>query len=103
MINRERYSSLLSKLLNDYYKEIKRTGSASKESKEYIDGYLTAARALNIFQYEELKDIVEKIHLKAFGKSIRERRLSELSDSSPDDEFLEIPTYIREGMFLNKK
>ena len=89
--------------MNDYYKEIKRTGSASKESKQYIDGYLTAARALNIFQYEELKDIVEKIHLKAFGKSIQERRMSELSESSSDDEFLEIPTYIREGMSLNKK
>jgi len=103
MINRERYISVLSKLLNDHYKEIKRTGSASKESKQYIDGYLTAARALNIFQYEELKDIVEKIHLKAFGKSIQERRMSELSESSSDDEFLEIPTYIREGMSLNKK
>ena len=103
MINKERYITVLSQLLNDYYKEIKRTSSASKESKQYIDGYLTAARALNIFQYEELKDIVEKIHLKAFGKSIHERRLSELTESSPDDEFLEIPTYIREGMSLNKK
>ena len=103
MINKERYSSLLSKLLNDYYKEIKRAGSASKESKEYIDGYLTAARALNIFQYEELKDIVEKIHFKAFGKTIQERRLSELTESSSDNEFLKIPTYIREGMSINKK
>ena len=103
MINKERYISVLSKLLNDYYKEIKRTGSASKESKQYIDGYLTAARALNIFQYEELKDIVEKIHFKAFGKTIQERRLSELAESSSDDEFMKIPTYIREGMSLNKE
>ena len=103
MINKERYTKVLSQLLNDYYKEIKRTGSASKESKQYIDGYLTAARALNIFQYEELRDIIDKIHFKAFGKSIQERRLSESTEPSPDDEFLEIPTYIREGMSLDKK
>jgi len=103
MINKERYISVLTKLLNDYYREIKRTGSESKESKKYIDGYLTAARALNLFQYEELKDIIEKIHLKAFGKTIQERRMSGLRESSPDDEFLKIPTYIRDGMSLNNK
>jgi len=103
MINKERYISVLSQLLNDYYEKIKRTGFAAEESKQYIDGYLTAARALDLFKYEELKDIIEKVHLKAFGKTIQERRLSELSEASPDDEFLKIPTYIREGMSLNKK
>ena len=102
MINTERYISVLSQLLNAYYEKTKRTGSASKESKQYIDCYLTAARASDLFPYEELKDIVEKIHLKAFGKTIQERKMAELNESSPDNELLKIPTYIREGMSLNK-
>ncbi len=71
MINKERYISVLSQLLNDYYEKIKRAGSASKESKQYIDGYLTAARISDLFQYEELKDIIEKIHLRLLERLFR--------------------------------
>jgi hypothetical protein len=102
MINKERYIDILSQTLNEHYSEIKRKSIISKDRQKYIDGYLTAARALDVFSNKQLKDIIDKIHFKAFGKTIEERRQSELSDSSLNNPF-DIPTYIREGISLNKK
>jgi len=35
---------------------------------------LTAARALNVIDYQELKDYVEKVHYEILNKAIDERR-----------------------------
>ncbi len=102
MINKDRYIGILAQILNEHYDEIKRKNVGSKEHQQYIDGYLTAARALNVFDYEELKDLVDKIHFEAFGKTIEERRRSELVlvKSDSDDDSLDIPTYIRKNIIL---
>ena len=79
------------------YHKVKSTaiyGNASKEERQ---------RALDAFSYDELKDIIDKIHFKAFGKTIDERRKSEGRDSSLNKKLLEIPTYIREKISLDKK
>lgn len=102
MINKKRYTEILTQLLNEHYAEIKRKSSVSKDRQKYIDGYLTAARALNVFDYEELKEVIDKIHLKTFGKTIKERKKSDLSEPSFNDGLLDIPTYIREGINLDE-
>jgi hypothetical protein len=102
MINKERYIEILTQNLNEYYKEIKRKNYGSENRPKYIDGYLTAARALGVFDYEELKKIIDKIHFDAFGKTIEERQKSELSDPSSDSNLLDIPTFIRDGINLDK-
>jgi hypothetical protein len=58
---------------------------------------MAAARVLNVLDYEELKEIINKVHFKAFGKTIEERKKSE------SKEFMEILTFIREGISLKKK
>jgi hypothetical protein len=103
MINKERYLDILSHIVWEYCKEIKLNNSVSEERKQYIKGYMAAARALNVLDYEELKEIINKVHFKAFGKTIQERKKSKTSDSPLDDELLEIPTFIREGISLKKK
>ena len=103
MTNKERYLDILSHIAWEYCKEIKLNNSVSEERKQYIKGYMAAARALNVLDYEELKEIINKVHFKAFGKTIKERKKSKTSDSPLDDELLEIPTFIREGISLNKK
>ena len=103
MINKERYLEVLTRILNDYYHDIKRTNSASRERQQYIDGYLLAARALDAFNYDELKKKIDEIHFKVFGKTIQERRLSEDDKFDQSDNFLKIPTYVREGISLSEK
>jgi len=102
MINKQRYFEILTQVLNEHYDEIKRKDKGSKDRQQYIDGYLTAARALEAFDYEELKEIIDKIHFAAFGKTIEQSRRSELVISSSDDDSLDIPTFIRKGILLDK-
>jgi hypothetical protein len=46
MINKDRYIGILSQLLNEHYEITKLKNIVSKERQHYIDGYLTATRAL---------------------------------------------------------
>lgn len=100
MINKERYKEVLIRILNDHYNDIKRKKAGSKERQQYIDGYLTAARALDVFNFKDLKEVIDETHFKVFGKTIQERRLSEDDKSDQSDNFLKIPTYVREGISL---
>jgi len=102
-MNKERYIEVLNRILNDYYSDIKRNNLGSKERQQFIDGYMTAARALDIFNFKELKEIIDEIHFKVFGKTIQERRLSADDKSDQNDNFLKIPTYVREGISLKDK
>ena len=103
MTNKERYLDILSHIVWEHYNEIKLNNSVSEERKEYIKGYMAAARVLNVLDYEELKEIINKVHFKAFGKTIEERKESESSESFLNNEFMEILTFIREGISLKKK
>jgi hypothetical protein len=103
MTNKERYLDILSHIVWEYCNEIKLKNSVSEERKQYIKGYMAAARVLNVLDYEELKEIINKVHFKAFGKTIEERKQSESSESFLNNEFMEILTFIREGISLKKK
>ena len=103
MTNKERYLDILSHIVWEYWKEIKLKNSISEERKQYIKGYMAAARVLNVLDYEELKEVINKVYFKAFGKTIEERKQSESSESFLNKEFMEIMTFIREGISLNKK
>ncbi len=95
MANKERYKEVLTRILSDYYNDVKLKKSESKERQQFIDGYMIAARALDIFSFKELKVIVDEIHFKVFGKTIQERRLSEDNNTGQNSNFFNIPTYIR--------
>ena len=103
MINKERYLDILSHIAWEYCKEIKLNNSVSEEQRQYIKGYMAAARVLNVLDYEELKEIIDKVHFNAFGKTIEERKQSESSESFLNKEFMEILTFIREEISLKKK
>ncbi len=103
MINKERYLDILSHIVWEYCKEIKLNNSVSEERKQYIKGYMAAARVLNIFDYEELKEVIDKVHFNAFGKTIEERKQSESNESFLNKEFMEILAFIRDGISLKKK
>jgi len=100
MINKDRYIALLTQILTEHYNTIKEKDTVAKDRQQYIDGYMTAARALGACDYEELKVLVDKVHFEAFGKTIEERRRSGFIKSSTEDDSLDIPTYIRKGILL---
>lgn len=102
-MNKERYIEVLKRILSDHYNDIKRKNSGSKERQQYIDGYLTAARALDVFNFDELKEVIDETHFKVFGKTIQERRISEANKSYQNNNSLNIPTFIREGISLSDK
>ena len=103
MINKKRYIDVLIQVLKDYYEAIKRGENIPKHYQPYIDGYLKAARALDVFGYEELKEVIDKIHFETFGKTIEARRKSQISETSSINNDLKIPTYLRGGISLNNK
>ena len=53
-MTKDMYMNFLGKLLREHYNIIKETGSASSESQQFINGYLTAARRLNAIYQKEL-------------------------------------------------
>ena len=102
MINKQRYIDILAQVLNEHYDEIKRKNTESKDRQQYLDGYLIAARALEAFDYEELKEIIDKIHFAAFGKTIEQRRRSEIVEDAQGEGSLDVPAFIRKGIILDK-
>ena len=102
-MNKKRYTEVLVRILEDHYNDIKMKKSGSKGRQQYIDGYMTAARALDAFSFDELKKIIDETHFKVFGKTVLERKRSEADKSFQDINSLDIPTYIREGISLNDK
>lgn len=117
-MNKERYFNLLSELLREYYNDIKDSGVSSPEHENFINGYLTAARTLNVVYQKEMNEFAEKIHFEVFQMTIGERRESlqdkpEMSEAETEDEtevpvtsesseedFLDIPAYKRKGVQL---
>jgi hypothetical protein len=102
MIKKKLYIEILTKILNECYDEIKLKSDGIKDRQQYITGYLNAAMDLDVFTHQELKAIIDKVHFKAFGKTIEERRKLELSEPSSDHDLLAIPAYIRGGISIEK-
>jgi hypothetical protein len=107
------YLNFLGQLLREYYNSIKETGSASSDSQQFINGYLTAARRLNAVYQKELNDYTERIHFEVFNMTIEERKkslqikpnLPEENPENPDkpdlpEDEIDIPAYKRKGVKL---
>lgn len=99
-INKERYLGLLENILSEHYRIIKDTGIITIDRQQYIDGYLTAVRALDAIDYDELKTFIEKVHFEVFGMSIEERRTKIKVKPGTAEDDLEIPAYVRQGTNL---
>jgi len=107
------YLNFLGQLLREHYKIIKETGSASSDSQQFINGYLTAARKLNAVYQKELNDYTERIHYEVFNMTIEQRKKSlQIKPDPSEDELenpdkpglsednLDIPAYKRKGVKL---
>ena len=82
-------------LLEDLY-NVQKRGTASKEKKGFIDGFMHAATLIGLVDMEELQEIIDKAHMDAFGKTLEERKVLIKSAHLPED-VLDIPTFRRFG------
>mgnify|MGYP001389215115 FL=1 len=104
MIDKDAYLTKLKMLLIERYGYLKRCEVAPPELIQYLEGYLSAARTLDAVSYDEIKAVMDKAHYEVFGKTIEERQLAELYASVPkgDPDDLELPTWIRRGIRLDR-
>ena len=108
------YLNFLGQLLREHYNTINETGSASLDSQQFINGYLTAARKLNAVYQKELNDYTERIHFEVFNMTIEQRKKSvqikpDTSEDEPEnsvksglseEDELDVPAYKRKGIKL---
>jgi hypothetical protein len=99
-MTKEGYLKFLGQLLREHYSHYKETGSESSDSKQFLNGYLTAARTLNAVYQKELTDYIERIHFEIFHMTIEERKKSLQLPPDPTEEELEVPAYKRKGIHL---
>jgi hypothetical protein len=126
MINKNNFFELLGDLLCEFYNDMKDSGIPSVEREQFINGYLTAARTLDVVFKKEMMDYIEKIHFEIFRMTVEERRKSlqvkpDQSEEEPEisvepdlpgeeieisaksalsDDELEVPAYKRKGIKL---
>lgn len=81
---RERFYTELSKLLNQFYEDLKLHGRKNAVLKNRIEGFMLAGTRLGIAEEDDLHGTMEKAHRVVFGESISERRLKEVKGESEE-------------------
>jgi hypothetical protein len=99
-MTKDAYLKFLGRLLREHYNSIKESGVTSSDSQQFINGYLTAARTLNVGYRKDLKDYIERIHFDIFHMTIDEREKVGNLQSEISEGELDIPTYKRKGIKL---
>lgn len=99
-MTKEGYLKFLRQLLREHYNVLKDTGVEPTDSKQYINGYLAAARTLNAVYQKELTDYVEGIHFDIFHMTIEERKKSLQVQPDLSEDELEVPAFKRKGIRL---
>lgn len=98
MINKEQYMEILQHVLKEHYRVMNTTNKISQDRQQFIDGYITAAIALDAFNEQDLGEFIEKLHFEIFGMTIKERQQTRTFENGVADDFLAVPAYIRKGV-----
>lgn len=77
-VMRERFQAELTKLLKQFYEDLKLHGRKNTVLKNRIEGFMLAGTRLALAEEDELHHTMEKAHRAVFGVSISERRLKEV-------------------------
>jgi len=100
MINKDRYLGILQDTLKEHYNIMNTTNKVFPDRQQFIDGYITAAVALDVFDHNELADFIERLHYDVFGMTIKERQQTRTFEHGTDDDYLKVAAYIRNGVAL---
>ena len=100
MIDKDRYFEILKHILSEHYNIMNATHKIVPERQQFIDGYITAAVALDALSQAELQEFIEKLHFEVFGMTIQERRKTMTFENGAEEDSLEVPAYIKKGVEL---
>jgi len=101
IIDKRKYHSSFKDIIERYYSVLKNVGDVPSNWQGYVDGYIEAGLLLGITSAEELDKIIRESNYKIFGISVEERRKKFKPKKKIDEANLDIPTFIREGKFLD--
>lgn len=101
MINKDRYLGILQDTLKEHYNIMNITNKVFPERQQFIEGYITAAVALDVFDRKELTDFIEKLHFDVFGMTVSERQCTRTFINGTDDDYLKVAAYIKKGVKLD--
>lgn len=101
MINKNKYLEFLKQILGEHYNIMKSTNKVFSDRQHFIDGYLAAANALEIFEPNDLRKFIDKLHYEIFGISVKERKQTMTFNRGTEEEYLEIPAYMRKGIRID--
>jgi len=99
-MNRENYLTEVEKRINGIFSASKEGYKTPPVERHRLEGFMNAGVFMGIVDNSELSSLMDKIHMRVFGKTIQQRK-EELSGSLKDEvidySFYELPTYIRKG------
>ena len=100
MTKKDRYFEILKNLLNEHYNIMNTTNKVFPDRQQFIEGYITAAVALDVFDQKELTDFIENLHFDVFGMTVSERQRTRNFGNGTDDDYLKVAAYIKKGVEL---
>ena len=100
IIDKQKYHSNFQEIIEKYHSIMKDRGSVPSKWKGYLVGYIEAGLILGITSADELDIIIQESNYKIFGMSVEERREKYKRKRNIDENDLDIPTFIREGINL---
>ena len=99
-VDEQEYLSFFREIMEKYYSALKDLGEVPSIWDGHVDGYVQAGLLLGITSADELDRIIQEENYKVFGISIEERRRKYKKKIKVDENDLDIPTFIREGLLL---
>lgn len=97
-MKKDRYFEILQNLLNEHYNIMNTTNKVFPDRQQFIEGYITAAVALDVFDRKEMTDFIEKLHFDVFGMTVSERQRTKTFENGTDDDYLKVAAYIKKGV-----
>ena len=96
-MNIEFYKDRLKSLLVKNYELLKESGQKVRRDLR-IEGFMEAGLCLGLLFKDDLKQVIYEAHIEVFGVPFAEK----IRAKSLDDELLDIPTWIRDKLDIDK-
>ncbi|MBT7444807.1 MAG: hypothetical protein HN790_12685 [Methylococcales bacterium] len=99
-MNHNRYITTLKSEFSSVFTQLKTHGKSNDKDRHRAEGFLHAARVLEIMSDQDIQSLMDTVHFDIFKMTIEQRKQQQKSQQHElTDEFyklLDLPTFIRE-------
>lgn len=85
-------------LMAESYLLLKESGTMPEKRTGFIEGYIDAGLLSGLVEHSEITEVIEEENYKVFGVSVGERKKLLQGKALSQEQLLEIPAYIRQGV-----